>query len=304
MSNIIKKARLCPICSSSEEDAQLFLDENIDERKISKYSFSSRKQPEYMCHRMLRCNVCDLVYVSHPPKQSELAEAYHLADYDSSEEADDAAQAYIKAISPTLAMIKNKKRVLDIGSGTGTLLDLFKLEGFTELVGVEPSPAAIAAAPEYRQDWLVEGIFNEEQFEPASFDLICCFMTMEHVSDPKAIAISARKLLRPGGAFVIVTHNYKGFINKLLGKRSPIIDIEHMQLFSKMSILKLFNECNFVDISVKSFKNRYSLMYWARLAPLPNRVKPVLFKIIKHIGLDKVKLQVRVGNLISSGFKK
>jgi 2-polyprenyl-3-methyl-5-hydroxy-6-metoxy-1,4-benzoquinol methylase len=300
----MKTARLCPVCSSSERDAQLFLEENIDEKKISKFSFSSRKKPEYMCHRMVRCNTCDIVYVSNPPKQSELAEAYHLADYDSSEEANDAALAYIKAISPTLAKIKNKGRALDIGSGTGILLDLLKAEGFAELVGVEPSPAAIRAAPSYRRNWLIEGIFNEGQFEPASFDLICCFMTMEHVSDPKSIAMSAKKLLRPGGAFVTVTHNYRGLVNKLLGKRSPIIDIEHMQLFSKMSITELFDRCDFADISVRPFKNRYSLMYWIRLIPLPENIKSALLKIVKYIRLDNVKLLINVGNLISSGFKK
>jgi SAM-dependent methyltransferase len=299
----MKVARLCPICESSVADARLFLNENIDEKKISKYSFASRKQPEYMCHRLLRCNVCDLVYVSHPPKQSELAEAYHLAEYDSSEEADDAAQAYLVAIYPTLLKIKNKGRVLDIGSGTGALLDLLKAEGFAELVGVEPSPAAIAAAPAHRRNWLIEGIFEERQFESESFDLICCFMTMEHVSDPKSLAIAARKLLRPGGAFVTVTHDYGSFVNKFLGKRSPIIDIEHMQLFSKISIFELFNRCNFYDILVSPFENRYSVAYWIRLAPFPDRLKLGLLKLIKYIGCDKFKLKIGVGNIIASGFK-
>jgi 2-polyprenyl-3-methyl-5-hydroxy-6-metoxy-1,4-benzoquinol methylase len=299
----MKVARLCPICESSEADARLFLNENIDEKKISKYSFASRKQPEYMCHRLLRCNTCDLVYVSHPPKQSELAEAYHLAEYDSSEEADDAAQAYLVAIYPTLLKIQNKGRVLDIGSGTGVLLDLLKAEGFSELVGVEPSPAAIAAAPAHRRNWLIEGIFEERQFEPESFDLICCFMTMEHVSDPRSIAIAARKLLRPGGAFVTVTHDYGSFVNKFLGKRSPIIDIEHMQLFSKISIFELFTRCNFSDILVSPFKNRYSVAYWIRLAPIPDRLKLGLLKLIKYIGCDKFKLKIGVGNIIASGFK-
>jgi SAM-dependent methyltransferase len=295
-------SRSCPICNASEIDSKLFLDKNIDEKRISDFSFASRKQPEYMCHRMVSCNVCDIVYVTHPPKQSELANAYHLAAYDSSEEADDAAEAYIKAMSSTLDLIKNKRRVLDIGSGTGILLDLLRKEGFEELVGIEPSTAAIAAAPIERKDWLIEGIFSEDQFEPNSFDLICCFMTMEHVSDPYSIALSAKRLLRPGGAFVTVTHDYKSLINKLLGRKSPIIDIEHMQLFSKRSIFELFHRCNFSKISVKPFQNRYSLRYWMRLAPIPQRIKIIILKIFKYFGLNKSKLAVNVGNLIAVGF--
>jgi hypothetical protein len=54
---------------------------------------------------------------------------------------------------------------------------------------------------------------------------------MEHVLDPKVIALPAFRLLRPGGAFVTVTHDHRGRLNRLLGRRSPIIDIEHLQLF-------------------------------------------------------------------------
>jgi len=256
-----------------------------------------------MCHRLVCCKTCDLVYASNPPEQDELAHSYHVADYDSSEEANDAAQAYLKAMQPILVKLKHKNRVLEIGSGTGVLLELLETEGFTELVGVEPSLAAIAAAPAHRRDWLLEGIFNERDFEPASFDLICCFMTMEHVRDPMATALAASILLRPGGAFITVTHDYRSLVNRMMGKKSPIIDIEHMQLFSKISICELFKRCGFDDISAKPFINSYSLGYWLRLAPLPKVVKRTLEWIIAHTGMDRIKIGLNVGNTIAAGFR-
>jgi SAM-dependent methyltransferase len=281
----------------------LFLEENIDQARISGFSFASRKEPEYMCHRLVRCKTCDLVYASNPPEQAELAHAYHVAEYDSSEEANDAAQSYIRAMQPTLIKLQQRGKVLDIGSGTGILLELLKGEGFTDLVGVEPSSAAIAAAPLHRRDWLREGIFEENAFEPASFDLICCFMTMEHVRDPMATALAARRLLRPGGAFVTVTHDYSSLVNRILGKRSPIIDIEHMQLFSKVSICELFNRSGFIEVSATPFINRYSLGYWMRLAPLPKAVKRALKWASAHTGADRLKIGLNVGNTIATGFK-
>ena len=295
--------RTCPICQTPAEKASLFLEENIDQTRISGFSFASRKEPEYMCHRLVQCKTCDLVYASSPPEQDELANAYHVAEYDSSEEANDAAQAYIKAMQPFLLKLKHKNRVLEIGSGTGILLELLKDEGFSELVGVEPSSAAIAAAPMHRRDWLREGIFDERDFEPASLDLICCFMTMEHVRDPMETALSASRLLRPGGAFITVTHDYNSLVNRMLGKKSPIIDIEHMQLFSKVSIYELFNRCGLDDISARPFINRYSFGYWLRLAPLPNLVKYLLKWISAHTGMDKLKIGLNVGNTIAAGFR-
>ncbi|MDD5268393.1 MAG: class I SAM-dependent methyltransferase [Methylococcales bacterium] len=295
--------RSCPVCQSTPESASLFQEENIDESRLSGFSYASRKEPEYMCHRLVRCRVCDLVYASNPPGQDELANSYHVAEYDSSEEANDAAQTYINSMQPILSKVKHKNKVLEIGSGTGVLLELLKVQGFTELVGIEPSSAAIAKAPEHRRDWLRECIFDENMFEPESFDLICCFMTLEHVHDPMTIALSAWRLLRPGGVFVTVTHDYESLVNRMMGKKSPIIDIEHMQLFSRVSIYELFNRSGFIDISTSPFINRYSLGYWMRLAPLPKAAKGLLEWAIMHSGMNKLKVGLNVGNTIAAGFR-
>ena len=256
-----------------------------------------------MCHRLVRCTVCDLVYASEPPAQSELAHAYHVADYDSSEEANDAAQSYISAMQPLLAVMERKDRVLEIGSGTGALLEMLNDQGFTEMIGVEPSAAAISAAPSHRRSWLRQEIFLEKHFEPQSFDLICCFMTLEHVRDPMSVAEAAKRLLRPGGAFVTVTHDYRGFVNRILGKRSPIIDIEHMQLFSKRSLRKLFERSGFETIELKSFCNRYALRYWVRLLPVNSRTRRGLTAALEAIGVADLRLRINVGNILSYGYK-
>ncbi len=296
-------ARRCPVCDSGPDRTALFVDETVDPARINAFSFASRKEPEYMSHRMVRCQVCDLVYVDTPPRQDELAHAYHQAEYDSSEEANDAALAYIQAIAPTLARLPDKGRALEIGTGTGVFLEHLQRAGFKHLHGVEPSRAAIASAPAHRQAWIRESIFVEEDFEPASFDLVCCFMTLEHVLDPGQIARSVMRLLRPGGAFVTVTHDYRSLVNRAMGQRSPIIDIEHMQLFSKPSARELFERCGYQDISVVDFANRYALSYWMRLMPLPAPLKRATTAALSGIGLGRLKVSLNVGNTVSVGFK-
>jgi 2-polyprenyl-3-methyl-5-hydroxy-6-metoxy-1,4-benzoquinol methylase len=295
--------RSCPICNTSYLEADIFQEENIDQTRLSKFSFASRKIPEFMCHRLMRCNSCDLVYVSNPPPKEELANSYHLAEYDSSEEADDAARSYMQALKPVFNKLKRKDRVLEIGSGTGVLLESLQDVGFLSLVGIEPSHAAIAAAPKHRQAWLQEGIFEEKNYEPRSFDLICCFMTMEHVYDPKELAKSAYNLLRPGGIFVTITHDYRSLVNQMMGKKSPIIDIEHMQLFSKRSMKYLFSTIGYVDVNEKDFKNKYSLKYWIRLAPLPKIIKSSIIGLTNICGLGRLKIGFNVGNFITCGIK-
>jgi SAM-dependent methyltransferase len=295
--------RPCPVCHTPSDRAELFLEENLDRSRLSEFSFASRKLPEFMCHHLVRCRTCDLVYADRPPSEQELAQAYHTASYDSSEEANDAAAAYIRAIDPVLRGLRSRGRALEIGTGTGIFLEHLQRTGFAELVGVEPSTAAIAAAPAHRQAWIRAGMFDEADFEPASFDLICCFMTMEHVRDPEAVAQAALRLLRPGGAFVTVTHDYHAPVNRLLGKRSPIIDIEHLQLFSRDSLRYLFGRAGYDRLDVRAFRNKYSLRYWMRLTPVPGALKRAGDAVMRATGLGRAKLAFNVGNLIAAGRK-
>lgn len=300
---IPKVARKCPVCDADSSNSHLFARENIDEEKISGLSFASRKPPELMSHRLVCCNVCDLVYAPTPPSVEELASAYHSADYDSSEEANDAAGSYLKASLPVIQKLPRLGAALEIGTGTGIFLELLAKSGFQKLVGVEPSKAAIDAAPPETQAWIQHGIFVEKNFQPESFDFVCCFMTLEHVQDPMELTQSVLRLLKPGGAFVSVTHDYRSFVNKALGMRSPIIDIEHMQLFSKKSIQEMFIRAGYQDVSATSFVNSYTLQYWLRLSPLPKVIKAPMDKLFSLLGLNKLHLSVNVGNTFTVGYK-
>ena len=300
---IAVSVRTCPLCGAGAEQAEPFLSDTRDESRVSTSSFASRKVPEYMSYAMVRCRACDLAYVDRPPSVATLAASYHGADYDSAEEAEDAADAYADAVKPVLERLHRRGAALEIGTGTAAFLERLKKAGFTDLVGVEPSTAAIAAAPAHRQAWIQEGIFREEDFSSDSFDLICCFMTLEHVQDPGELVASAYRLLRPGGVFVGVTHDRRGLINRLLGRRSPIVDIEHMQLFSADSARRLLKVNGYCDVDGASFWNSYRPSYWLRLVPMPNAVKGALTRMMRNSWLDSRRLSINVGNFMSWGFK-
>lgn len=296
-------ARPCPVCGASPSGAPVFVEGTLDPARLDGFSFASRKIPEFMSHRMVRCRSCDLVFVDRPPGQEELGRAYHQARYDSSEEAEDAALTYAAAIAPILAGLPRRGSALEIGAGTGAFLEHLQRAGFDTLCGIEPSAAAIEAAPLHRRAWLREAIFDEAVHAPQSFDLVCCFMTMEHVLDPGALARAVWRLLRPGGAFVIVTHDYRSMVNRLMGRRSPIVDVEHMQLFSAASARHLFEACGFRHIGQRPLVNRYALKYWVRLLPLPASIKPRIATAAAGQRLGQVRIGLNVGNLFTSGIR-
>ena len=120
---------------------------------------------------MVGCRACDLAYVDRPPAVATLAASYHAADYDSAEEAEDAADAYAVAVRPVLALLDSRVSALEIGTGTGAFLERLGDAGFTRLIGIEPSSAAIAAAPAHRRPWIYEGIFEDADVAPESLEV-------------------------------------------------------------------------------------------------------------------------------------
>ena len=224
-----------------------------------------------MSYRLLRCATCRTVYAAAAPPPEALAVAYSKAAYDSAEEAILAADTYEAVLQPVIAALPQRARALEIGTGTGVFLERLRAAGFADVVGIEPSKAAIEAAEAGIRPFIREGIFAEEEFVPESFDLICCFQTLEHVSAPKELTESCRRLLRSGGVLAFVTHDYMAPINRLLGRRSPIIDIEHLQLFCRSSLETLLTNAGFIIEKLSPVVNRYPLRYWLRLSPLPNR---------------------------------
>jgi SAM-dependent methyltransferase len=295
--------RPCPICRTAGSGRVLF-PAKIDEREFDAYAFSSRKTPEYMHYRLLQCATCDTLYASPAPSVETLAREYDRAAYDSDTEANFAAATYArylaKSVLPTLG---DRRGALDIGTGNGAFLKHLLELGFTEVCGVEPSAAPIAVASASVRPLIRHAMFRASDFDRASFSLVSCFQTIEHVADPLSLAKEARELLRPGGALYLVSHNYKSLHTKILGERSPIFDIEHLQLFSARSLRNLLTKAGFVDVAVAPIANCYPLSYWLRLLPLPSGPKRILYEALRGLHLSGLPVSLRAGNLVTFGVK-
>ena len=297
------EVRSCPVCGADAGHSTIFLEASFDPARLTNASFASRKVPEFMSYRLVRCTDCATVYATAAPPAAALANAYAEAGYDSSVEAALAADTYAAALAGVIAGLPNRGRVLEIGTGTGVLLPRLMAAGFREAIGIEPSHAAIAAASPDVRPLIREGVFVEADHEPASFDLICCFQTLEHVPDPRVLVQSCARLLRPRGALALVTHDYAAPLNRLLGRRSPIIDIEHLQLFCRASLDRLLRDTGFQRRKIEAISNRYPLRYWLRLTPLPGGIKHAIGQALDLTGLGSAGLGVNVGNLLAVGHR-
>ena len=294
--------RACPLCASTDE-SRVFAEPNFDLAKLDAFAFASRKVPEYMHYRLVECPTCDVLYASPVPSADELSQAYHDAAFDSQEEARLAAATYGSFLPAIRERLPDTRGALDIGAGDGAFLAELLRAGFTDVVGVEPSTAPIeSAAPEIKP-LLKHALFKPEDYPASSFSLITCFQTLEHLTDPMEMCRSAQRLLKPGGALFVIAHDRRSFSARVLGMKSPIFDIEHLQLFSPGSARQLLERAGFANVDLHTVYNAYPLHYWAKLFPLPNPVKLPFVRALKKVRLGTIPLKIPAGNLAAIGFK-
>jgi SAM-dependent methyltransferase len=294
--------RSCPTCGSTD-DSEIFAEQHLDMAALDEHAFASRKRPELMRLRLVDCPTCDLVYADPVPSPEALARAYEAAAFDSAEEARYAARSYAQQMEDILATLPDRRGALDIGTGEGAFLAELLKRGFSDVAGVEPSSAPIAAADPEIAKLIERGVFQPQIRPSASLSLVTCFQTIEHVPDPAELVRDAAALLKPGGVLAIVCHDRRAPVNRALGLRSPIVDIEHMQLFSPRSIGELLRRSGLRDVGHRPIRNRYPVRYWARLAPLPGRVRPVVSGALERSGIAERALTVPVGNLLAWGVR-
>jgi SAM-dependent methyltransferase len=163
--------------------------------------------------------------------------------------------------------------------------------------GVEPSRAAIDRARADIRPNIVCDILRPGLFPPETFDVVCLFQTFDHISDPGSLLDECFRLLKPGGMVLCFNHSIAAGSARLLGERSPIIDIEHTFLYSPRTISKLFETHAFKTLETRAAYNTYHLYYLARLVPLPGPLKRPLLRLLKDTRFGSIRLTVPLGNL-------
>jgi SAM-dependent methyltransferase len=156
----------------------------------------------------------------------------------------------------------NHLRVLDIGGGTGTLLDSIKKAdsrvSFTQVVDLDSNAKSIA---EQNGHQYFEGPI--EAFEDKTgYDVILMLNLVEHVANPWQVTRNAASLLNKDGVIIIKTPNFRSLDARLFkdsywgGLHCP----RHWVIFSKDSFSRLAAESN---LDVKQFSYTQGAPFWA-----------------------------------------
>lgn len=278
-------ATRCAICGTPGAADEVY-PANASPEDLDAVIFSARRRPDGLHWRMVRCRGCGLLRSDPIVPAEHLAALYRESTFDEREVAN-LRRTYRAALAELDRFGARKGDLLEIGAGTGFVLEEARTLGYRRTVGVEPSAQAADLARSRGSEMVVD-VMRAGLFPPASFDAVCLFQTLDHLPDPAAVLDESRTVLRSGGLILAFNHDAGAPSARLLGARSPIVDVEHTYLFDRATMRRLFAARGFEVLAVGAARNFVSLRHVAHLAPLPRwlqRLAPPL------------SLWLRLGNL-------
>jgi SAM-dependent methyltransferase len=246
---------------------------------------------------MVRCRTCGLVR-SDPIAENAVLQGLYadsLLNYDA--ESANLRLTYGRCLARLERYGAVKGSLLEIGCGHGFFLEEALAQGYGSVRGVEPSRNAVAKCSRQIRPQMVCDLFRAGLFPRAAFDVLCMFQVFDHVPEPAAFLDDCLRVLRPGGLVLALNHDIQALPARILGRRSPIIDVEHTFLYSPGTMRRLFARRGFEVLEVRPVWNRCALQYLSRLVPLPPRVRQWVQRLLSSTGLGRIALTVPLGNL-------
>ncbi|MGM0647961.1 MAG: class I SAM-dependent methyltransferase [Bacteroidota bacterium] len=228
----MQKINECPICGHNQQKEFL---------KSQDWFLS---QQEFVIEQ---CEKCGFLFTNPRPSDDDLGGYYKSEAYISHSNSGQGIvnQVYklvrgytVKQKYKVVRMFKPGRRILDIGCGTGELLNFFK-ESNWEVRGIEPDADARAfAKKEY--DLPVDQEDALDQMDDNSFDVITMWHVLEHVAGLNKRMRTIRRLLKDDGVVVIAVPNPEAFDAQYYGKYWAAYDLpRHLYHFKKQDIRKL-----------------------------------------------------------------
>jgi SAM-dependent methyltransferase len=200
-----------------------------------------------------KCNNCGLVFVNPRPEVNKLGKYYDSPDYISHSGSD---KGIVNKVYKKIRQLTHKRKyklvnsfsteksILDIGSGSGELLSLFKRNNWKS-TGVEPN----AEARKFSRNKYGIDVLDEkdlEKIEDHSFGAISMWHVLEHVPDLNMRMKELKRILMEDGFLFIAVPHLDSFDAEYYKEFWAAFDVpRHLYHFTPITIEKLLQKYDF-----------------------------------------------------------
>lgn len=265
--------RICPICSFSEKT------------HLYKQNFNNNVISLIESYDVVVCKNCGFVYADNIPSQFDFNNYYETMskyefNYKDGIASSDYISYYKKIVNFLIPHINNTNaRILDIGCSTGGLLSIFKLNGYSNLSGIDPSPSCVRVVQElYNIEATINNISNFDTSE--KFDVIILSAVFEHLVDFSDSMQKIRALLKDWGLLFIEVPDAERFSLYITAPFQQF-STEHINYFSQYSLRNLLSKFSFRVIETQQSDNKLNMTTDPDIFSLSQKTYKNTFKIIR-----------------------
>ena len=203
------------------------------------------------------CDSCGFGYADRLPPQAAFDDYYErMSRYEHAREGGRespyAERRFASAAGFIAGAVPDRSRaVLDVGCSSGALLHALGRQGFTHLLGLDPSPACARAGRELYGLRIETGTLARPPAELPSGGLILLSAVLEHVRDLAGALRQVRDMLTPDGIVYVEVPDATRF-GAYPDAPFQEFSVEHINYFSRTSLKNLLARHGFCELSVRS----------------------------------------------------
>lgn len=227
----------CPVCDNTKHKA------------VYTQKFASG-----LAHRIVRCPVCDLYFVTNTKPLAFFHAMYTEASKYEITRDDDIHECIAKRVK---RCFDNGDRIMDVGCGTGNVLAKLKKAGFNNIVGMDPSPVCKKVAKREFGVRVITSTIETYKGDAKKYKLIMFNSVLEHLIDPKSVIEKIAGHIADDGYLFLTVPDID---NTFTDVKEPYAEFstEHINFFSRRSLHILLKQFTSVEITYEN-GNMYSL---------------------------------------------
>lgn len=187
---------------------------------------------------------------------------------------------------------------LEVGPDVGIFTKNCAVEGkFSKYWLFEPNKAVakeLGITVAGKEFSIIEDMFGFNSVPDDSIGVAVMIQVLDHLLDPISTLTELHKKLDKNAKLLLVTHNEKSILRKILGWKWPAFCLQHPQIYNPASIAKILESSGYEINSIKRSKNYFEFSFL---------VKHLLWAFgIKLVTLPRFMnftIGLRLGNIIT-----
>jgi ubiquinone/menaquinone biosynthesis C-methylase UbiE len=181
---------------------------------------------------------------------------------------------YVEATTrETLARLTLRpgERLLDVGCGTGALLERLSRSPGIQLTGVDPVPEMLAIARRRlpSEVELCAGWAEQLPFDRERFDVVVSCNAFHYFREPLAALSEIRRVLAPGGRLVLTDWCDDYLACRVCDLYLRLFNQAHVKVYRRQECLRLLREAGYQGVDVERYKINWLWGLMTATAGLP-----------------------------------